>query len=733
MSSETPRVLNLAEKADRSESATFDVGKSKTDHEARQDLRALIYSPRLVKPIPEDKHKKRMKIALGPKNQIETSLKEMEEELKASDIGQLLLRGGLLVVPVADYIKDKYNLMSVETIERLEKELVSMHQKLIGMGFNEGEIRHAITGGKKPGKKQKESNVDPKEAAKNAFREKYEKYQKFRDEDAEIKVKTVLETLNLHGLIIRSVVKKDVWSKCSQLYEKAGIGINANKDLMKDEYDLQMVFADGDKLNWILVEVKNKSIYPWDSTETPQCVSRKQWDIVHKQLEKGWIQLRKSFTFISELFVDIPFGKVFVFTAMPSMSRHVLEKELKPECMEMIWCQEDIIDPNELRSRLEVDKVAPATEIAKNLLCIVASRLIGPGSGLYRDFRLGTSNRAPADVRTHEEKHLNEEMEKVDNNALMILGEIQKDGLDKAKSEGKRIIVIEGSPGSGKTLTGLLILRMMIEKAKKGTGEAPLVIITKRFEFGAITPLRKQLEANAHGGQVIEWEKLLEENKVDRVEVGKRFNTPEELVALGKKLQGEQGGKRIIIMMDEAICSYAPKDKEQASFNWTGLDKIPDQLTLILMFNPGSYGGRHLLLPSSCLRLGLETTYRSTKSIGNLYSCVASTIKHNAPPGNPGTEVVGDLPRMVVLGDLGKEEEAEKIRHGLKLMRSSMGKEAVTVIIDDHRYLSDNIAALVRKEAGAWGWTIETMFDMIGAEADRVVYIGHGNLESISR
>ena len=152
------------------------------------------------------------------------------------------------------------------------------------------------------------------------------------------------------------------------------------------------------------------------------------------------------------------------------------------------------------------------------------------------------------------------------------------------------------------------------------------------------------------------------------------------------------------------------------------------------MFNPGSYSGHHLLLPSSCLQLGLETTYRSTKSIGNLYSCVASTIKYNAPPGNPGTEVVGDLPRMVVLGDLGKEEEeAEKIRYGLKLMRSSMGEEAVTVIIDDRRYLPDNIAALVRKEAGAWGWTIETMFDMIGAEADRVVYIGHGNLESISR
>ena len=240
---------------------------------ARQKLRDLILLPRAVKPLPENKRMKKGKINLEKQTQIETSLKEMEEQLKASDIGQLLLRGGLLVVPVADYIKEKYNLMSVETIERLEKELVSMHQKLIGMGFNEGEIRHAITGGKKPGKKQKESNVDPKEAAKNAFREKYEKYQKFRDEDAEIKVKTVLETLNLHGLIIRSVVKKDVWSKCSQLYEKAGIEINANKDLMKDEYDLQMVYADGDKLNWILVEVKNKNFYPWKTTDSSQHVN----------------------------------------------------------------------------------------------------------------------------------------------------------------------------------------------------------------------------------------------------------------------------------------------------------------------------------------------------------------------------------------------------------------------------------------------------------------------------
>jgi hypothetical protein len=103
-------------------------------------------------------------------------------------------------------------------------------------------------------------------------------------------------------------------------------------------------------------------------------------------------------------------------------------------------------------------------------------------------------------------------------------------------------------------------------------------------------------------------------------------------------------------MMDETICSYAPDDKDQAGYNWTCLqnpDQIPDQLTIILMFNPGMYLGRRLLLPSSCLRLVLETTYRSTKSISNLHSCLATAIKADAPPGNPGTEDVGELPRLV--------------------------------------------------------------------------------------
>merc|ERR1719458_1097206 len=108
----------------------------------------------------------------------------------------------------------------------------------------------------------------------------------------------------------------------------------------------------------------------------------------------------------------------------------------------------------------------------------------------------------------------------------------------------------------------------------------------------------------------------------------------------------------------------APEDEERVSYIWTGLDKIPNQLTLILMFNPSSYV-YHLELPPSCLRLVLETTYRSTKSISNLYTCLNTAIKLKAPSGSPGTEVVGELPKMVVLGDLAEGVVAARIKHGL--------------------------------------------------------------------
>merc|ERR1712130_925211 len=147
-------------------------------------------------------------------------------------------------------------------------------------------------------------------------------------------------------------------------------------------------------------------------------------------------------------------------------------------------------------------------------LCIVGCRMVGPGSGLYIPLR------SLVDVRSNEEKQLKKEMEEVDKNTWVILDNLQEAAIEKAENDGKRIIAIEGPPGCGKTLTGEQICKRMIEKTKKGTGEDPMVIITKEFGFEEGTPLRQQLEANAEqGSQVVEWGKLLEENGVERVRI----------------------------------------------------------------------------------------------------------------------------------------------------------------------------------------------------------------------
>ena len=66
--------------------------------------------------------------------------------------------------------------------------------------------------------------------------------------------------------------------------------------------------------------------------------------------------------------------------------------------MEMVLCKEDIADPTELRRRLGLDDRAPSTEISRKLLCSIGSRIVGDPTELY------VGNRAPADVRSSEEK-----------------------------------------------------------------------------------------------------------------------------------------------------------------------------------------------------------------------------------------------------------------------------------------------------------------------------------------
>ena len=185
-------------------------------HEDREELETLLNKPRNVQPLKDFK----MKIVLGPGKVKRTSLRELEEEYKATEEGQLLLNGGSLTVPVVDYVKDKFKLKSVETLERMERELMHLHDELVGKGFSQEEVTRLVTRDKEVLEK-----VDP-ETAKRAV-ELYTKYQKLRSEMAEVEVKQALDNLNIPGLKIRSVAKDDVYKKCKQLYERAGLNISS--------------------------------------------------------------------------------------------------------------------------------------------------------------------------------------------------------------------------------------------------------------------------------------------------------------------------------------------------------------------------------------------------------------------------------------------------------------------------------------------------------------------------
>ena len=89
--------------------------KGKEDFPERYELKNLLDEPRDERPLPEEQVKEKVTITNEKGETVKTSLKDLEEELKASEVGKRILSGGSLTVPVVDYIKDKYKLKSVET------------------------------------------------------------------------------------------------------------------------------------------------------------------------------------------------------------------------------------------------------------------------------------------------------------------------------------------------------------------------------------------------------------------------------------------------------------------------------------------------------------------------------------------------------------------------------------------------------------------------------------------
>ena len=105
-------------------------------HRDRQELEALLELPRILVTLKDY----RMNIVLAAGKVKKTSLMELAAEFKAFKEGQLLFKRGSLSLPLPDHVKEKFGLKSVETLERLEKELVHLHDELIKAGLKSGDV-----------------------------------------------------------------------------------------------------------------------------------------------------------------------------------------------------------------------------------------------------------------------------------------------------------------------------------------------------------------------------------------------------------------------------------------------------------------------------------------------------------------------------------------------------------------------------------------------------------------
>ena len=670
-------------------------------HEAQVKLAKQIAAPRILVNLNGDQ-----KMWIDQPDgggRVYTSLNELEKSFSSlSDVGRYLEAGGAHSVPVRIYIKAKHKMVSVETEGKLKEVLTNLYKELIAKGHT------------------------AEDATKRIFKEpQFHKYSGYRGAKAELIVKTAMDEVikNFPSLSISSVFKLHVWRPCEKLLTISGITVTDPEK--NDEYDIQIIYVHGDGLGFIFIEVKNGSQLPWMTEVSPPRAS--MFEGKGKKLG-SWGQLGKSYKFLSELFSDIPFARVHYFTAIPNMPKHVLEQQVDSCCLPKILCKDDIEDLSVLSERLELDTVLPATECGKKQLGKAGNRVVGQASKLHRMFR------EPSQVKPSEEKQLNQEVEQVDKNIWMVFDSAQERAFQEAKRKGAKVTVIEGAPGTGKTILGLKIMQFMAEEARKKMGEDPTLILTSGFNGSLVqdAPLRQFMERNADGGQVIQWGMLLQKYGVKRVidtATFSVFNIQQEIAELGQAMTGQM--RKVILLMDEADASEAPKD--QTFYDWTALSKIPEVLTIVLIVNPGTYYGFDLLLPPTCLRLALSTTYRSTQSIHNFHACISAARNLNAPAGEPGTEVVGELPRLMALGHLGTDAEADgKMKHGLQAMRSEIGEGDVRVIFDDYN-LTANMEKLVTKETGPWGWTVMRGYKMRGAEADRVIVIGQPSLETISR
>ena len=560
------------------------------------------------------------------------------------------------------------------------------------------------------------------------------------DQKAEVKVKEAVEKearrQKLKFAIFRSLQKEQIVNEkqAPRLGNHTALKeIGLNIPDKSSETDILFAYADGDHVHIVLIEVKRQDTPPWN----PEGLAPSKSNV-----RKAVSQLEDGFSFFRSLFSDLPQDSIIFHTlsAFPDAPLKQLEKVVCSSCLNKVVGMEDLEDWTLLSQKLGVvtQQLMSATRKGMELLLTVVARLSGPHSLLH------------AGCRTLEDK-MEVEAEKVEANITLVDQKISQRQYVVASKEQQEAIaefshspnmrhaILQGPPGSGKT-TVLTALGKAITMGSKEkvflivlcTG-SPLPVPILQSHLSSMTDsLRVDMRVIFPSIVALMNHFQLDPGlfKMDgHAGVKDVYNNPKVLKSVVQRASCQFPNHRVILAADELIGWLASDEND-----WRELDTdIPEMASLLLVLNPGTTHKPLLLPTNSFLHIESELRYRSTRSIIELYNCVAENLTSEKPvtaQGNIATDIKGDLPTVI---DLGHCSSQERLMNSILAAKDVLGQRAV-VTFEGSQYLSPQTIKTIEDTIRLWpGWEMVEGSQVTGSEWEMVLVVGRGVLECISR
>ena len=711
-------------------------------HQLRVDLRAKIERKKMA-PVKQVDKTKKIYIKRGGGQGGQIDLEDLRDEFKKTEEWKRVEKGGGLVVPNVELRMKRLPKPDTAGKRNFNKQASKKKFTEIekySMDWTDNRLQTYIQEHydqlKKDGKSEIEARTEIHKMPE------YLALKSWMDEKAEVTTKEAIEKgMNLAKrpyALFRSINKEDI---ASEKHPPRLGNFTALKELGlklpegESETDLMCATATGDVTGLTLLEVKRQDTPPWKPNgRAPE----------KSNACKAVDQLARGHEFFSSLLGDLPPDKVIfhVVSAFPDAPVQELEQVFCPSCLTQIIGKEDLQDWDQLKKKLSLpDPALAPTATGLDHLLTVCARLSGPHSLLHAGCRTIVQKKQVEDERMADNVAVVDE--KIIQGQYVLASPSQKRDIAQFIQSGKKHATLSGPPGSGKTVELIVLTKSLVRRAKAQGEQVLLVVVTTAGPYPK-AELNSHLDTETAGlGADIRLHftditSLMQGLKLDpnQFKTGETsaggspvFDTPAVLQAAAHAAVRDYPDYEVIFCVDEAVGGAAPQ-----RCDWRGLeeDRLPDSVSLLIVFNPG-YTYKPLLLPASAayLHISGDLRYRSSLSIAALYDCVAKHMTVGAPVtslGEVATDVRGDLPRLTLLGEC---SNLARLKAAITGAREALGDQAT--VIYDVTVLSPQTILEIQNYVSWPGWTVMKGGDMAGSEDNALLVIGPGYLEAVSR